>query len=227
MKGWERVMLKKQWNDLQNAQRVEQRNASPSNTAQTGLWSSEWRSIFCDFWFRIFIRVLLFENLLPFWIQHLPGNNMNSSPKCLHLSLRLQEAQLVNSRLNSSLNYLLLFLPPVSRVPRPYLCFFFKANKEPRKLPYVKFQNSTAYFTPSLNYKKSCLFHTSGFSKLCHYVEQQAEAKGSKPHWKSNPHSSPSWIAVNRNNIQKKCLQGSALQIYLQTPNKAQWVKCN
>lgn len=27
-----------------------------------------------------------FENQLPFSIQHIPSNNTNSSPKCLHLS---------------------------------------------------------------------------------------------------------------------------------------------
>ena len=80
-------------------------------------------------------------------------------------SSSLQEAEFVNSLLNSSLSYLLLFLPPVSCVLCPYLCFFFKANKEPRKLPYVKFQNSIVYFVSQLNYKNLCLLYTYSFSK--------------------------------------------------------------
>lgn len=64
-------------------------------------------------------------------------------------SLRLQEAEFVNSPLNSSLIYLLLFLPPVSCVLHPYLCFFFKANKEPGKLPYVKIPKFNCVFYSS------------------------------------------------------------------------------
>lgn len=86
-------------------------------------------------------------------------------PNASTLLIKAREAWFVNSPSNSSLSYLLLFLPPVPCALCPNLCLFFKANEEPRKLPYVEFQNSAVCFTPRFNHKKLCLRSALCFSK--------------------------------------------------------------